>query len=305
MRTDVTIRAMRLVGTLLVAAIAVFFMVRLSGDPIAALAGPDADPETIARLTATWAGPVPSGRQLLTFFANAARGDFGYSVASGLPAFDLFLERLPNTLLLGFSSLILSLLVGVPLGVLAALNQHSAFDRTVMGLSVLAFAMPNFFLGILFILLFALNLHWLPSFGSGSLAHLVMPTLTLGLSAAGAIARFSRSCMLDVLNQPYIRTARSRGIPGWRRTVIHALPNAAIPLVTVLGLRLGDLIAGAIIVETVFAWPGVGRLLASSVASRDLAVVQVIVLATATTMVFANLAVDILYGILDPRVRRR
>jgi peptide/nickel transport system permease protein len=216
----------------------------------------------------------------------------------------MFLERVPATLQLGLTSLAISLIVGMPLGIIAAVNQHSAFDRFVMALSVLGFSMPNFFLGILFILLFSLHLNWLPSFGNGTFAHLIMPAITLGLSSAGAIARFARSCMLDVLNQPYIASARARGIKAERRTIIHALPNASIPIVTILGLRFGDLIAGAIIVETVFAWPGVGRLLASSVTARDLSVVQVIVLATALTMIIANLVVDLIYGLLDPRVRR-
>jgi len=298
------VRTIRLVVTLLVAIVAIFLMVRLSGDPILRLAGPDADAETIARLTERWGLDRPLHEQLLAFFANALRGDFGTSIASSIPATELFLQRVPGTLILGSTSLALSLFVGVPMGVFAALKQHSGFDRFVMSMSVFAFSMPNFFLGILFILLFSLHLRLLPSYGSGSVWHLIMPTLTLGLSAAGAIARFSRSCMLDVLNQPYIRTARARGIPELRRTIVHALPNASIPLVTILGLRIGDLIAGAIIVETVFAWPGVGRLLAQSVTARDLNVVQVIVLATTVTMVFANLIVDLLYGILDPRVRR-
>jgi len=297
-------RGLRMVATLLVVAIAVFFMVRLSGDPVTILAGPDADPLYIERMRVRWGLDRPLYEQLLAFFGGALRGEFGYSMKIGIPASELFLERLPATLLLGFCSLALSILVGLPLGIAAALKHNSALDRFVMSLSVMAFSMPNFFLGVLFILLFSLQLRWLPSYGSGSLAHLVMPVLTLGLSSAGAIARFTRSCMLDVLNQPYMLAARARGIRPQRRTFLHALPNASIPLVTILGLRLGDLIAGAIIVETVFAWPGVGRLLAESVANRDLAVVQVIVLATAATMVLANLAVDLLYGWLDPRVRK-
>jgi peptide/nickel transport system permease protein len=298
------VRAIRLLATLLIVCIAVFFMMRLSGDPISMLAGPDAPPEVLEQLRAKWGLDQPWPQQLLSFFVNAAHGDFGMSLRNNVPAMDLFLARLPATLLLGFSSLTLSIIVGVPLGIIAAVRQNSSLDRFVMSMSVLGFSLPNFFLGILFILLFSLYLHWLPSFGSGTLAHLVMPTITLGLSSAGAMARFSRSCMLDVLNQPYMAAARARGIRWQRRTIIHALPNASIPLVTILGLRLGDLVAGAIIVETVFAWPGVGRLLATSVANRDLPVVQVIVIATAFTMVIANLAVDILYGWLDPRVRR-
>lgn len=297
-------RALRMGITLFVVAIAVFFMVRLSGDPIEIMAGPDADPYFIEQMRERWGLDRPLHEQLIAFIGGIFRGEFGYSLATGLPAAQLFLERLPATLWLGFASLAFSIVIGLPLGIFAALKHNSALDRSVMSMSVLAFSMPNFFLGVLFILVFSLHLRWLPSFGSGSLAHMVMPVLTLGLSSAGAIARFARSCMLDVLNQPYMLAARARGIRPPRRTFLHALPNASIPLVTILGMRLGDLIAGAIIVETVFAWPGIGRLLAESVTNRDLAVVQIIVLATATTMVLANLAVDLLYGWLDPRVRQ-
>lgn len=291
-------------ATLLVVATAVFIMMRFSGDPVSALAGPDATPELIAQISARWGFDRPLHEQFWSYLTGIIRGDFGLSVRTYDPAFQVFLERVPATLLLGLTSLALAIMIGMPLGIIAAVNQHTAFDRFVMALSVLGFSMPNFFLGILLILLFALQLQLLPSFGAGTWQHLVLPTVTLALSSAGAIARFSRSCMLDVLNQPYIAAARARGIKSDRRTLIHALPNASIPLVTILGLRFGDLIAGAIIVETVFAWPGVGRLLASSVAVRDLAVVQVIVLATALTMIIANLAVDLLYGLLDPRIRR-
>jgi peptide/nickel transport system permease protein len=289
--------------TLLVVAVTVFFMVRLSGDPIDIMAGPDADPLFVARMREKWGLDRPLPEQLVAFMGGIVRGEFGYSMATGLPAAQLFVERLPATLVLGLSSLILSIAIGLPLGIVAALHHNSWLDRVVMSISVMAFSMPNFFLGVLFILLFSLHLRWLPSFGSGTWAHLVMPVLTLGLASAGAIARFARSCMLDVLNQNYMLAAEARGVSPNARTLLHALPNASVPLVTILGLRLGDLIAGAIIVETVFAWPGVGRLLAESVTQRDLAVVQVIVLATATTMVIANLLVDLLYGWLDPRVR--
>ncbi|HCO54138.1 MAG TPA: ABC transporter permease [Pelagibacterium sp.] len=300
----VAARAMRMGITLLVVAVAVFFMVRLSGDPIAIIAGPDADPLQIERMRERWGLDRPLYEQWFAFLGGIFQGEFGYSIATGMPAAELFLERLPATIVLGLTSLALSIAIGLPLGIIAALRHNTALDRFVMSLSVMAFSMPNFFLGILFILLFSLHLRWLPTFGSGSLLHLILPVMTLGLSSAGAIARFARSCMLDVLNQPYMLAARARGIRPQRRTILHALPNASIPLVTILGLRLGDLVAGAIIVETVFAWPGIGRLLAESVMSRDLAVVQIIVLATATTMVLTNLAVDIAYGWLDPRLRK-
>lgn len=297
-------RLARTVLTLSVVVVAVFFMLRLSGDPVQALGGPDATVEELAFLAAKWGLDRPLHEQFLAYLGNLARGDFGISFSSGEPAAKLFMERVPATLMLGLASLVLSLAIGIPLGIVAALRHNTGFDRFVMSLSVLAFSMPNFFLGILFILLFSLQLRILPSFGAGSWQHMVMPTLTLALSGAGAIARFARSSMLDVLNQPYIRAARARGVKVRRRTWLHALPNAAIPLVTIMGLRVGDLIAGAIVVETVFAWPGIGRMLASAVAVRDVALVQIIVIATAVTMVTANLAVDLLYGWFDPRQRR-
>jgi peptide/nickel transport system permease protein len=168
---------------------------------------------------------------------------------------------------------------------------------------VLGYSLPNFFLGILLILVFSLQLRWLPSSGSETLWHLVMPAATLGTAHAGGIARFTRSAMLEVLNRNYMRAAKAKGVPRQRRLYRHALPNAAIPVVTHLGFRIGHLVAGAIIVETVFAWPGVGRLMISAVAARDLAVVQALVLMTALAMITANLVVDLAYGWIDPRIR--
>jgi peptide/nickel transport system permease protein len=172
-----------------------------------------------------------------------------------------------------------------------------------MSFAVFGFSIPNFFLGILLILMFSLWLRILPSSGTGSILHLIMPVITLGTSSAGSIARFARSSMLEVLNKSYMRTARAKGVPRGRRIRWHALPNAAIPIVTIIGFRLGDLVAGSIITETVFAWPGVGRLLVNSVSNRDLAVVQTILLIVGTTMTIANLLVDLIYSWVDPRIR--
>jgi len=209
----------------------------------------------------------------------------------------------PWTVLLGLSAYAVAILVGVPAGIVAALRRGSALDRMVMGFAVFGFALPNFFLGILLILLFSLTLQWLPSSGTGSILHLLMPAATLGVYTAGTLARFTRSAMLEVLSKPYMRAAAAKGAPPLYRVLRHALPNAAIPIVTVIGLNLGALVGGAVVVETVFAWPGIGRLLVTAVTSRDLAVVQALVLLVAVTMVAANLAVDLLYGLLDPRIR--
>jgi peptide/nickel transport system permease protein len=172
-----------------------------------------------------------------------------------------------------------------------------------MGLAVFGYAIPNFFLGILLILLFTLALGWLPSSGSATGWHMIMPVITLGTAGAGSLARFSRSAMLEVMNQAYMRTARAKGVARLRRIVFHAIPNAAIPVVTVLGFKIGGLISGSLITESIFAWPGVGRLLVTSVTARDLAIVQALIMLVAFTMVVANLLIDLAYGWLDPRIR--
>ena len=172
-----------------------------------------------------------------------------------------------------------------------------------MGFAVFGYSIPNFFLGIVLILIFAMWLRLLPSSGSGTWMHLIMPVVTLGTAGAGSIARFARSSMLEVLNKSYMRAATAKGVPRYRRIAWHALPNAAIPIVTIIGFRLGDLVAGSVVTETVFAWPGVGRLLVTSVSGRDLAIVQTILILVALTMVTANLVVDLIYGWIDPRIR--
>lgn len=212
------------------------------------------------------------------------------------------LERLPATVLLMGVTGICTLLIGIPAGIWAALHRNSWIDRLTMLLSVAGFSLPNFVFGILLILLFSITWQILPTGGSGSWQHLVMPVLTMTLAEAAVLARFTRSAMLEALSQPYMRTARAKGL-RWNRAVIrHALPNAAIPLITVVGFFVGTLVAGGVVTESVFAWPGLGRLLVSSVANRDLAVVQIIVMLIACSMVLTNLLVDLLYGWLDPRV---
>ena len=280
-----------------------FVALRATGDPIETMLGDQADPEVVAHYSALYGFDRPIYEQYLRYFVGIARADFGISIADDRPVVAVIAEALPATVELALTSLIVALLIGVPLGIVAALNRNKAVDRFVMTFAVLGFSIPNFFLGILLILVFSMWLRVLPSSGVGTVWHLIMPAITLGTAIAGSLARFTRSSMLDVLNQHYMRTAAAKGVPRNRRIVLHALPNAAIPLLTVLGFRLGDLVAGSIIVETVFAWPGVGRLLVSSVTRRDLAVVQGVLIWAAFTMVVANLAVDLLYGWIDPRVR--
>lgn len=300
-----SIKVVRTLLTLWLVVTFTFVVLRTSGDPVVAILGADAMPDEIAQFRTQWGLDQPLFLQYLRYIGQMATGQFGDSLRDHRPVMEIILERVPATLTLGLTAYLLAALVGIPAGIVSALRRGGLADRAIMAFAVFGFALPNFFLGILLILLFSLVLQVLPSSGTGSVAHLVMPAITLGTFTAGTLARFTRSAMLEVLERPYMRAAEAKGTPFWRRILLHALPNAAIPIVTVIGLNLGQLIAGAIVVETVFAWPGVGRLLVVAVSQRDLALVQGLVLVIATTMVLANLAVDLLYGLLDPRIRGR
>lgn len=281
-----------------------FVVLRLSGDPAQIILGPEAPPEAIAAFRAAWGLDDPLWLQYFHYFGAIAQGELGRSMRDGRSAIELVLERIPITLALTLPALAIKLCVGVPAGIYAALHRGSLADRMVMMLSVAGFTIPSFVLGLTLVLVFAVKLGWLPSGGQESWRHAILPVLTLGIGGAAVLARFTRSAMLEVLGQPFIRTASAKGVP-WRDVIIgHALPNAAIPTVTIIGFMIGTLIAGAVVVESVFSWPGVGRLLVVAVANRDLAVVQCILLLVAATMVSSNLIVDFLYGFLDPRLRQ-
>lgn len=281
-----------------------FVVLRLSGDPAQIILGPEAPPEAIAAFRAAWGLDDPLWLQYFHYFGAIAQGELGRSMRDGRSAIELVVERIPITLALTLPALAIKLCVGVPAGIYAALHRGSLADRMVMMLSVAGFTIPSFVLGLTLVLIFAVKLGWLPSGGQDSWRHAILPVLTLGIGGAAVLARFTRSAMLEVLGQPFIRTASAKGVP-WRDVIIgHALPNAAIPTVTIIGFMIGTLIAGAVVVESVFSWPGVGRLLVVAVANRDLAVVQCILLLVAATMVSSNLIVDFLYGFLDPRLRQ-
>jgi len=297
------IKTLRAALTLWLVVTFVFFVLRLSGDPTYMLLPDDIDEATRDFYRELWGLDHPLMVQYWNYLGALMQGDFGISFRNNLDAFQLVWERVPKTALLMGTALLISLAIGIPLGVIAAYYRDSWLDRLVMTVSVFGFSMPNFFLGILLILVFSLNLRVLPSSGSGTLAHLIMPAATLGISFAAQFARYTRSAMIDVLSKPYMRTARSKGAGPARRVNLHALPNAAIPVVTILGFKIGDMLGGAVVTETVFAWPGIGRLLTNAVATRDLAVVQCIMVLLAITMVLANTLTDLIYGWLDPRVR--
>ncbi len=281
-----------------------FVVLRMSGDPAQIILGPEAAPEAVVAFRKAWGLDDPIWLQYLRYFSAIAQGQLGLSMRDGRAAIDLVAERIPVTLALTLPALFIKVGIGIPAGIYAALNRGSFADRLVMTLSVAGFTIPSFVLGLTLVLIFAVKLGVLPSGGQESWRHAILPIVTLGIGGAAVLARFTRSAMLEVLGQPYIRTASAKGVP-WRQVVTgHALPNAAIPTVTIVGFMVGTLIAGAVVVESVFSWPGVGRLLVVAVANRDLAVVQCILLLVAATMVISNLTVDFLYGFLDPRLRQ-
>jgi peptide/nickel transport system permease protein len=293
----------RAVLTLLICVTIVFVVLRLAGDPLASLLPDDTPQDVVDAYRVRFGLDRTLPEQYASYLLAMLQGDLGVSFRDGRNAATVVFERVPATLLLGGAALGVALLIGVPLGILAALRRNSAVDRVVMAFAVFGFSMPIFFLAILLVLVFSMQLRWLPSAGSDTLAHMILPVAVLGAASAGKIARYSRTAIIDVLGQPYIRTASAKGLRRAAVIVRHALPNAAVPLVTFLGFELGTLIGGAVVTETVFAWPGVGRLLVTSVGQRDLPIVQAIVLLVAATMVTASLATDLAQGRLDPRVR--
>jgi peptide/nickel transport system permease protein len=299
----VAIRGFRAALTLFLVLTFAFLILRLSGDPALLIMSPDAPPEAIEAFRRGWGLDAPLWKQYLGYFANLAQGNLGTSMRDGSPAISLVMERVPATLAITVPAFLLKLLIGIPAGIYAAVHRNSLADRLVMTLSVAGYTLPSFVLGLVLVLVFAVNLGWLPSGGYTTPQHAILPILTLSLGGAAILARFTRSAMLEVLGQPYIRAALAKGLP-WRVVVTrHALPNAAIPTLTIVGFMVGSLVAGAVVVESVFSWPGVGRLLVSAVSNRDLAVVQTILLLVALCMISSNLIVDALYGWIDPRLR--
>ncbi|MDY4336081.1 ABC transporter permease [Pectobacterium sp. CHL-2024] len=295
--------ALRALLTVFFAITFTFVMLRISGDPMTSLLGVETPPQVIDILRQQWGLDRPVTEQYFTYLGRIVTGDFGTSLRSGQDALAMIMEKLPATLRLMAASLVLALAVGIPLGIVAAHYHGRIVDRTVIGLAVLTHSIPTFLTGILLIQLFAVQLRILPSGGGATLAHMVMPALAIGLYNAGVIARFVRSSVLEVIGQRYILAARAKRVSEWGLIVRHVMPNAALPLLTLFGFLLGGMIGGSAVIEAVFAWPGVGLLLINSVAARDVAVVQAIVILITVAMVSANLFVDFLHVMIDPRLR--
>ena len=281
----------------------VFIVLRLSGDPAVLLLPQEASVEDVTRLRHDLGLDAPLLLQYVRFLASSAVGNFGESLRHREPAMELVRSHLWATLELSFAAFFVAAVVAVPIGVLAAVKPNSLYDHAVMTLTLIGQSAPTFWIGIMLILAFGLELRWFPIGGRGTLSHLVMPALTLGAFAMASIARLTRSAMLDVLRLDYINTARAKGLSNggviWR----HALKNAAIPVVTIMGLQFGALLGGAVVTETVFSWPGIGRLAIQGIYNRDYPVVQASVFVAAAFFVVIHVAVDLLYTILDPRIR--
>ncbi len=292
------------IPALLLVTVLVFTVVRLiPGDPARILAGDFATDQTVAELRQRWRLDRPLPVQYAAYVAGLARGDLGRSTATSLPVAGELGERFLRTLLLAGAAILVATLVGVTLGILSATHRASLLDFAATALALAGVSTPIFWSGLILILLFSVELPWLPAGGTGSFAHLILPAVSLGLFGAGVIARQTRSSMLETLGEDFVRTARAKGLTERIVVYKHALKNALIPVVTVLADQFGRMLGGAILTETVFSWPGMGRYLIEAIAMRDYPVIQGIILVFATSFLVVNLLLDISYALLDPRVQ--
>jgi peptide/nickel transport system permease protein len=297
---------------LVIVSIVVCYMMRLiPGDPILIILGDEYDPQTYARMRQELALDKPILMQYFYWMANIVRGDFGYSYLSHKPVSTLLGQALPPTLALVTGTLIVGVLIALPSGILAAVRRNSKFDYLSMGFAIVGYSMPSFWKGIILIWVFAVLLGWFPSMGyvplgdnlGKALWHLVLPSLTLGTFFAGLVARITRSSLLEILDHDYIKAAKAKGVRETPLVYKHALRNALIPIITVIGLQCGQLLSGAVLTETVFSIPGMGRLIITSILNREYHVVQAAVLVGVVFFVVVNLLVDIIYGFLNPKIR--
>ena len=278
-------------------------MVVLPGDPVLSMVGERYDESTVEIMRKKLNLDKPLMVRMGMFFGDIIKGDLGNSFISGRPVVKEVLEKLPNTLVLAVGAMVVAVLVGVFLGMATSLFPGSWFDKTIMVLALTGVSAPVFWTGLVFMLFFGVYLGWLPPTGYGGIEHVLLPAFTLGLRSAAQITRLTRSAMLDTLGQDYIRTAQSKELPWWKILIKHALPNSMIPVLTVIGTDFGSYLSGAVLTESIFGWPGVGRLALGAIMSRDFPVVQGTVLFMAMMFICVNLIVDILYGVIDPRLR--
>ena len=297
-------RVLQAIPLLLLASLLVFLLVHIApGDPVRLMLGQEASQQQVDQVREQMGLNEPLLTQYAIYLGDVIRGDLGTSIRSQRPVTVLILEALPNTLILGGGALVLAFGIGIPLGVLAAVKQHSAFDNGALMVALLGQAVPSFWLGLMLISFVATRVSWIPTSGTGGFRYLILPVLSLAPVALGMIVRITRISVIESLREDYIRTATAKGV---RRSFVigrHAFKNALIPIVTIMGLQIGWLLSGAIITETVFAWPGIGRLAVNALMTRDYPVVQGVVLMTAFLFVALNLLVDMLYAVIDKRVQ--
>jgi glutathione transport system permease protein len=297
-------RLLGLLPTLLIVAVLVFLFVHmLPGDPARLAAGPDASPETVALVRADLGLDKPMPQQFLNFFTNMLQGDFGRSLRSKRPVSTEIAERFMPTLLLTLTSMAWAVVFGMAIGITSAVYRNEWPDRLGMTLAVSGISFPAFALGMLLMQIFSVQLGWLPTVGADSWRHYILPSITLGAAVAAVMARFTRASFVEVIQEDFVRTARAKGVSEKWVVLKHCLRNALIPVVTMMGLQFGFLLGGSIVVEAVFNWPGLGRLLVDAVDMRDYPVIQTLVLLFSLEFILINLVVDVLYGLINPTIR--
>ena len=296
-------RMLYAIVTLFILSLTIFTVIRLTGDPVTVMAEPGAPAEDLDRIRAEWGLDRPLPVQYLSFLKNIASGDLGKSFNYGMPVSTLYFQRLPNSLELAFAATLISFAIGIPAGLISAVRVNTVWDSAGKVIALFGLAVPGFWLGLVMILIFSVWLGWLPTSGQGGWQHLIMPAVALGWYFAASLLRLTRSSMLDVMGSEYIKLARLKGLPGYVVIVLHAFKNALIPVLTLAGVNLVIMINAAVIIEVIFAWPGIGRLLYEGIFQRDFPLVQGVVMEAGIMIVVINLMIDILYAYIDPRIR--
>jgi peptide/nickel transport system permease protein len=303
MRQFIVLRILYSAITLFILSLTIFSVVRLTGDPALLMAEPGARPEDLARVRQQWGLDRPWPVQFVSFMQNVLTGELGKSFNYRLPVSELYFQRLPNSLQLAFAATIISLVVGIPAGIISAVRVNTLWDNLGKVIALLGLSIPGFWLGLVLILVFSVWLQWLPTSGTGDWRNLIMPSIALGWYFSASMLRLTRSSMLEVMRSEYIKLARLKGLPETVVIAMHAFKNALIPVFTLIGVNLVVMVNAAVIVEVIFAWPGIGRLLFEGIFQRDFPLVQGVVVMAGFMIVGVNLIVDIMYALIDPRIR--
>jgi ABC-type dipeptide/oligopeptide/nickel transport system permease component len=303
MRQFILLRILYSIVTLFILSLTIFTIVRLTGDPALLMAEPGARPEDLARVRQQWGLDRPWPVQFMSFMQNVVTGELGKSFNYRLPVSELYLQRLPNSLQLALVATVISLLVGIPAGIISAVRVNSLWDNLGKIVALLGLSIPGFWLGLVLILVFSVWLRWLPTSGTGDWRHLIMPAIALGWYFSASMLRLTRSSMLEVMRSEYIKLARLKGLPETVVIAMHAFKNALIPVFTLAGVNLVVMVNAAVIIEVIFAWPGIGRLLYEGIFQRDFPLVQGVVVMAGFMIIGVNLLVDVLYAFIDPRIR--